>query len=89
MGIYFCITFALAFAFFVRLRIEIVLWKIYIERETGSTVCSSFGLFHLVLLFREKSPRIPFVFFSFGIFLNVPWILDRRSDRTGVFIFLF
>ena len=33
VGIYFCITFALAFAFFVRLRIEIVLWKIYIERD--------------------------------------------------------
>ena len=31
--IYFCITFALAFAFFWRLYIEIVLWKIYIERD--------------------------------------------------------
>ena len=87
MGIYFYITFALAFAFLGRLYIEIVLWKIYIERETGSTVCSSFDLFHLVLLFREKSPRIPFVF-HLGFFY-VPWILDSRSDRTGVFIFLF
>ena len=33
VGIYFYITFALAFAFLGRLYIEIVLWKIYIERD--------------------------------------------------------
>ena len=74
--------------FLWRLYIEIVLWKIYIERETGSTVCSSFGSFHLVLPFREKGPRIPFVFhLGFFLMFHGFWIVVLTGPAFLFFFF--
>ena len=80
-------TFALAFAFFVvfayrNRSLEDLHRERQVVRYAVLLIC------FIWFCYSVKRVRGSLLFFIWDFFY-VPWILDRRSDRTGVFVFLF